>query len=256
MPLIVQNTTGDDIEIVQLGLTVPASDIYDLSLRQQTIIAASDELAGHIASGNLTVTADTLNTLANATGYFQIVSGEPEDRPASPPTGTMRHNANTNVVEIYQSGAWQSMPNMQSTIFAIDSVTGVLCSFNEARAKYLSVAIIPVTYTNANAADQSWLYIDSNINHSQSGYVSPVYGVITNISVYTDMMIDKDVSVYVNDTLYANVVTFAGEQKANSVTTYINFDPGDTVRIRVNSTNSGVLGAMYATVFVSLRGTV
>lgn len=255
MTLIVTNTLGSDIEIDELGLTVPASGTYDLSYRPSEVIAASMELAGHITSGNITVTTDTLNTLSNAVGYTQVISGDPAFRPVSPPPGTMRHNTNTNVVEIYQSGAWQSMPNLQSTQFLIDINTGNLCYYDTVREKFLTVLALNFAYSNPNSADLAWLYIDSNINHAQSGYVSPLYGTITNLGVYTDLTgIDKSISVYVNNTEYANSVTFSGSMNANSVSTNIDFDPGDTVRFRVRSDTPGTVGAVYVTAFIALRG--
>jgi len=256
MTLVVTNTTGSNIEILELGITVPASDSYDLSYRPSEIIGASAELAGHIKSGNITVTADTLNALANATGYFQVISGPPSERPVSPPDGTMRHNANTNITEVYQGGAWQNLPNLANTVLAIDTITGIPVRYDHIRNKYLSLAIIPVSYANANSADKSWLYINSNINHSQAGYVAPILGTILTLSLFTDMQVDKTVSVYVNNTEYANVVTFTGAQNANAVVANIDFSPGDNIRLRVRSAQPGNVGAVYANVFVSIRGIV
>jgi len=257
MALIIENTTGSDIVLDELGITVSASSTYDLSWRPPEAVASSYELAGYITSGNISVVSDTLNVLSNAVGYTQVISGDPTYRPVSPPPGTMRHNSNTNVVEIYQSGAWQSMPNMQSTLFIIDSATGNLCYYDTTREKYLTVLALNFSYSNPNSADLAWLYIDSNINHAQSGYVSPLYGTITNLGVYTDMTgIDKSVSVYVNNTEYSNTVTFSGSMNANSVATNIDFNPGDTVRFRVRSDTAGTVGAIYVTAFIALRGFV
>ncbi len=253
MSLIIENTTGSDIEFFDLGLTVPALGIYDLTLRDRVAVSASVELAGEIANGNITVNSDTLNTLANATGYMQVASGTTANRPVSPTPGTMRFNETSGFVEMFQSGAWQNLPNLRDVEFKVQPGSSILYRKTE-DDKFLSVTFSSLIFANANAADKSWVYIDSNITNTFAGYASPFYGTIVFVGAYTDTTgINKSLSVYVNDVEHTNAVVFSGMQTSNSVSQSIDFDPGDTVRFRVRSGTKGKLGAVYITTFFCLR---
>jgi len=193
------------------------------------------------------------NVQQTATGYLQLASGTTAQRPNAPANGMVRHNSTTSHVEIYMNGSWQNTAFLAGDEFK--SVDGRLYRKNP-DGKWLSVAFSNLVYSNSNASNNSWLYIDPNITSASSGYVSPFLGTIVLITAYTDKTnFNKSVSLYVNDTENQNVVALTGSQVANSVSTSFDFEPGDNIRLRCRSGSFHVfgLGAIYATVFFTLR---
>ena len=77
-------TTGDRIEI---------------RLTAQTFIDAVNEIGP-------TQVSDEINT---STGYFDLPSGTTAQRPGSPVDGMIRHNADNDTVEFYDSGSWKQV---------------------------------------------------------------------------------------------------------------------------------------------------
>lgn len=67
---IVENITGEDIELVDIGITVPAGGIYDLLSRRKEVIINSKDLLQNIATGNLVVQKDPL---ADPIEYYTTV---------------------------------------------------------------------------------------------------------------------------------------------------------------------------------------
>ena len=215
--LIIQNETAGDIELIEIGITVPATDQYDLTLKNAQMVAVSDELATHIRDGNISVVTDTLNTLANTTGYQRLAAGTTSDRPSSPLPGTTRFNTDTNFVEMFMAGNWQNMPHLRDIEFRADPSSSVLYR-KMPDGKFLSVATLGLTYASANTANLSWVYIDSNINWALAGYTSAFYGTIVYVGVYTDTTdVTKAISIYVNNDEVSNVAILSGAQTSNSV---------------------------------------
>ncbi len=217
MTLIINNVTNADIINDDMGFTIPALSTYDLSYVPIEVVAASAELATEIAAGNITVDADTLNALSGSTGKVQV----------------------------------------SSTQLGIDTYTGQLCYYDATIGKYMGIAIISLVLANGNAADQSWLYINSDINSAQMGYVSSIYGTVTTLTAYTDTpAIAKSIAVWVNNTEYTDTIVLGAAQNANAVSTNIDFNIGDTVRLRVNSDTPGPVGAVYVTAFFHVKGNI
>jgi hypothetical protein len=69
---IIENITGSDIDIVDLGITVPTSGTYDLSSKPSQLIANSDDLITQLGSGNIVVQKDPL---ADPITYYDISEG-------------------------------------------------------------------------------------------------------------------------------------------------------------------------------------
>lgn len=193
------------------------------------------------------------NVQQTATGYLQLASGTTAQRPQSPANGMSRYNTTTNYVEIYMNGSWQNTAFLAGDEFK--SVAGRLYR-KSADGKWLSVGFSNLIFANSNVSNLSWLYIDPNITSASAGYVSPFLGTIVLMTAYTDRTnINKSVSLYVNDDETQNVVSFSGSQVANSVASSIDFSPGDNIRLRCrsNAVNIFGLGAVYVTVFFTLR---
>lgn len=66
---IIENITGTDVEITDLGITVIAGSTYDLSSKPKEVVANSDDLITQLGLGNLVVQKDPM---ADPITYYDI----------------------------------------------------------------------------------------------------------------------------------------------------------------------------------------
>ena len=120
----VGNITVGNVNINNLSNPVANSDAATKYYVDQTAGASFGNLSVSnttitttLANGNITLTA-TGTELVQVTGNGGVVIpvGNTFQRPNPPPTGTLRYNTSTNLVEIYNGSGWQSAGGATSAI--------------------------------------------------------------------------------------------------------------------------------------------
>jgi hypothetical protein len=282
MQIIFNNTTSSDVEITDLGFTVPASGVYDASTRPIEALSLSSQIIGYITDGTfqlindpvapsywtiseaLTILQNGVNKnllgLGDDTGYLQMASGSTAERPSSPVGGMTRFNTDTGLVEAYHANAWQNAGTFGNTNVLIASLypgSGPFLSVIDPTSNNatLSVTQLTLNFSSANAHDKTWLQVHSDLMGTSVGHIAPFPVQFNAFTGFTDMGQDKSVSMFVDDVEYANVIVFSNSIVNNSVTAVdtVTVDAGQKVRMRVLSSSPGPVGAVNVTAYFVLR---
>jgi hypothetical protein len=282
MSLIIYNTTGSDIEIDDLGITVPATNTYDLTSRSQTVIARSQQLQDYVTNSVIEVVNDpvaptywtaneglillqygvnrTAIGLGDTTGFTNIANGTTADRPNVPDGGMTRYNSDTGFVEMYQQGVWHNMPLLSNSVVSmVDGARGPVLSFTDpVTSKSLSVAITTTDFSSGNTQNKTWLQVHQSFVGASIGFRAAYDLTISVARGYSDMQIAKNISLFIDDVEYANALVWDGTEApgTNIVSSVHSIDAttGQLIRFRVFSGSSGSLGAVALTVFYQLKG--
>jgi hypothetical protein len=233
MDLILANNANSAVELTTLGFTVPANDVYDITLRPRTQVGNDAELLGLVANGVLQLID---NPDANATTYYSASDAQ----------------------QLITLGVSTTALGM-GAIKSIDLGTGPsLYSLNPSNGKYLSIGFGKLDFTSANTSHKTWLQVSSSFAGAQVGYIGALPVTMVLVTAFSDSSAEKSLSMYIDDVEYANVIVFANTYVAgsniSSVPLSIDLGYLQKCRFRVVSDTTGSLGAVYLTSYFSITG--
>ena len=257
MPLIVTNNTASDIVIDDMGLTIPASGIYDLSARPVNVVEGSQQLANAIATGNVTVTTDTLNVLAARTGYTMLAGGSYATRPVAAANGTARMNTDSGYVEVYANGQWNNLPRLANSVIEFTGI-GSLYYKDVANNKFLTVASASRQWVSQDTSNKSWIQIQEAFVGAGNGFSRGLPITVISVQATSDTNTAKSISMFVDDTEYTDVLVFdntyvPGNTLVASITSF-DCDSSQKIRFRVYG-GRGSLGAVQIDMAFRIRRT-
>jgi hypothetical protein len=111
---------------------------------------------------------------------------------------------------------------------------------------FTSYAEMVVTFGDKYTQKRDWIRLGYN-KHTYAGFVFPENGVITKITGHTTYAKgsgNKNIDLYINDTVYPGVLTFTADDQEEKVwnnNLNIQFSQGDKLRLRVNMPSSAKL---------------
>lgn len=280
MDAILYNNTAVDIVLDDLGFTISALDTYEMIGRDQSLVAGSTGLISNISNGSLLLIENesplaywstnaaldiltfglnkTQLGLGDDTGYLQMAIGNTVARPSSPIGGMTRFNTDSDIVEMYQGSGWHNMPNWGNAIISTDT-NGILYAYSSSSGKTLATNTVEADFSTANAHNKTWLQVNDVLVGSGVSFNVAFDATLLLIHAYSGQQGEKSLSLYVDDTEYANIVTWAdtdaaGINKINDIN--IDTDVGHQVRFRAVSPYPGVaLGPMVVKLLFAVRKT-
>lgn len=261
MSLIIKNLDVVDIELDDLGLTLPASSTVDLITEEPADVAASAN------GGNLftEVTAlriavldplDDITQLSAADGLEALAAHNDTHWRVAGATLNQLDDVNITLVgspplpsvdDILQfNGAeWVNVP-ASSGVITISTIGGQpIPTFSDTtRSKQLSVESPSYLFAEAYLSDSDWIQI-GDASDSDSGYIMPFNGTVVGMSAHceNDNGSSKGIWLYINTTNQGTIGSFGGvgsNSSFNVTNVNINFSAGDRIRLRANTTGGSI----------------
>lgn len=220
---LIENTTGSDIEINDIGITVPANSTYDLTGKPHHVIEQSDELITHLTSGDIKlIKSEGPTVYYTSTQAIRIIHRSDDGINAGGTSGQLL------------------CTNPSGDLVWTTSVGGTVVFFND------------------GIASNKWMkIIDASGRTSDlSPYVFPFDAVIYGLSFSNHLdSRSSDIEFYKNESLLFtwSIVDKRWAYKTNGLSS-LTFSAGDRLSIFMSDTGSDPNDALLTVFFSFLSG--
>jgi len=123
--------------------------------------------------------------------------------------------------------------------------------------KILSVAEIPIAYTDNKLKNNEWLRV-GNSNHAMSGFIAEFNGTLTFASGQCQRVRnnDKDIHLYINNVDLGSIGSYTGSSNSTFINTTIDidFNQGDLIRLRAKDGTPGKIEDTVVKLILKWRG--